>query len=149
MADSRIKPMQTVHMIAERKEQEAAKKLSQHHALISAEEQQLQDLDSYAKQYLQSYSERKIDVRPQELIAYSGFIQRLAQARKDQHAKLVQLYKIRENLTKAWSSSARKRELIDELIQRMRQEDNLVLDKKAQKEIDELIGQQYHRAMMP
>jgi flagellar protein FliJ len=149
MADSRTKPMQTLRMIAERKEQEAAKKLSQHNALINAEEQQLQDLDNYAKQYLHSYSERKLDVRPQELIAYSSFIQRLAQACKDQQAKLVQLYKVRENVMKAWGIACRKRELMDELIERMIKEENLVLDKTVQKEIDELIGQQYYRAMMP
>jgi flagellar protein FliJ len=147
MADSRIKPMQTVLMIAERTEQEAGKKCSQHNKLVNAEELQLQELENYAKQYLQSYSDRKIDVRAQELIAFSGFIQRLTQACKDQQAKLIQLYNLRESLKLAWSIARRKRELIGDLIERMLSEENLALDKKAQKEIDELIGQQYHRTM--
>jgi flagellar protein FliJ len=146
MAESRIKPMQAVLMLAERKEQEVAQQLSRQNILIQTEERQLQELDSYAKQYLESYSARVANVKPQELISYSGFIQRLGDAFKEQVAKLERLYRVRDNLTQAWTKVSRKRELVNELIERLQLEESLEDDKNLQKEVDELVSQKYGRA---
>jgi flagellar protein FliJ len=145
VADSRAKRLQVVLMLAERKEQHAALQLTQQRAQVAVEEQQLRELDDYAKQYMQTYSARKVDVRPHELIAYSGFIQRLGEACKEQQAKLERLYKVLDTLQQLWHKAHHKCESIKELMLRLEREENVLLDKRLQKELDELVNQQYSR----
>ncbi len=145
MVESRAKRLQVVLILAERKEQEIGQQLSQQRGLVAVEEQQLRELDDYAKQYLQTYSARKVDVRPHELIAYSSFIQRLGEACKEQQAKLERLIIILDKIQQRWHMAHQKCEAIKELIQRLERDENLLLDKRLQKELDELTNQQYSR----
>jgi flagellar protein FliJ len=145
MAESRAKRLQVVAYLAERNEQEAARQLNRQQLQVSVEEQQLRELDAYAAQYLHTYSARKVDVRPHELIAFSGFIQRLGEACKEQQAKLERLYKVRDTLQQIWQRAHHKHESIKELILRLAREENLLVDKRVQKELDELVSQQYSR----
>ena len=145
MAESRAKRMQVVLTLAERSEQQAGQQLSQCQAQVTAETEQLHQLDEYAAQYLAIYSERKTAVRPQELIAYSGFIQRLGDARKEQEARLNRIQAQMERLRQAWRVAHQKCESIKELIEKLKQEENALLDKRLQKEMDELVGQAYSR----
>jgi flagellar protein FliJ len=145
MVESRAKRLQVVLMLAERKEQEAAQQLSQQRVLVTAEEQQLRELEDYAKQYLQTYSARKVDVRPHELIAYSGFIQRLGEACKEQQAKVERLIIILDKIQLRWRTAHYKCEAIKELILRLERDENVLLDKRLQKELDDLTNQQYSR----
>lgn len=145
MAESRAKRMQVVLTLAERGEQQAGQLLSQCQIQVEAETEQLRQLDEYAAQYLNIYTERKTAVRPQELIAYSGFIQRLGEARKEQEGRLNRIQAQMERLRQAWRIAHQKCESIKELIERLRQEENTLLDKRLQKELDELVGQAYSR----
>ena len=145
MVESRAKRLQVVLMLAERKEQEAGLQLSQQRTLIATEEQQLRELDDYATQYMQSYSARKVDVRPHELIAYSGFIQRLGEASKEQRAKLERMNTLLDKLQQRWHVAHHKCEAIKELILRLERDENLLLDKRLQKELDDLTSQQFSR----
>jgi len=145
MAESRAKRMQVVLTLAERSEKEAGEQLSQYQAQVEAETEQLRQLEEYAAQYLNIYSERKTAVRPQELIAYSGFIQRLGVARKEQEARLNRVKAQMERLRQAWRIAHQKCESIKELIERLKQEENALLDKRLQKQLDELVGQAYIR----
>jgi len=145
MAESRAKRMQVVLTLAERSEKEAGEQLRQYQAQVEAETEQLRQLDEYAAQYLNIYSERKTAVRPQELIAYSGFIQRLGVARKEQEARLNRVKAQMERLRQAWRIAHQKCESIKELIERLKQEENALLDKRLQKQLDELVGQAYIR----
>ncbi|MES2672683.1 MAG: flagellar export protein FliJ [Pseudomonadota bacterium] len=145
MVESRAKRLQVVLMLAERKEQEAGQQLSQQRALVTAEEQQLRELDEYAKQYLQNYAARKIDIRPHELIAYSSFIQRLGEACKEQQVKVERLIIILDKIQLRWRTAHHKCEAIKELILRLEHDENLLLDKRLQKELDDLTNQQYSR----
>lgn len=145
MADSRAKRMQVVLTLAERNEQQAGQQLSQFTLQVDAEAEQLRQLDEYAEQYLKTYSERKTAVRPQELIAYSGFIQRLGLACKEQQARLDRLQIQLERYRQAWRIARQKTESIKELIVRLQHEENALVDKRLQKEMDELVGQAYSR----
>lgn len=145
MAESRAKRMQVVLTLAERGEQQAGQQLGQCQAQVVAETEQLRQLEEYAAQYLTIYSERKTAVRPQELIAYSGFIQRLGDARKEQEARLNRIQAQMERLRQAWRVAHQKCESIKELIEKLKQEENTLLDKRLQKELDELVGQAYSR----
>ncbi len=145
MAESRAKRMQVVLVLAERSEEQAGQQLKQSQAQVAAEAEQLKQLDEYAAQYMGIYSERKTSVRPHELIAYSGFIQRLGEARKEQESRLGRFQAQMERMRQAWQVAHQKCESIKELIIRLKQEENAVLDKRLQKELDELVGQAYSR----
>lgn len=145
MAESRAKRMQVVLTLAERAEEQAGQELSQCQAQLSAEEEQLRQLDEYAAQYLAVYGCRKTGVRPQELIAYSGFIQRLGDARKEQEGRLKRVQAQLERLRQAWRIAHQKCESIKDLIQRLKLEESALLDKRLQKEMDELVSQAYIR----
>ncbi len=145
MADSRAKRMQVVLTLAERNEQQSGQHLSQFTLQVDSEAEQMRQLDEYAEQYLKTYSERKTGVRPQELIAYSGFIQRLGLARKEQQARLDRLQIQLERYRQAWRIAHQKTESIKELIVRLQHEENALVDKRLQKEMDELVSQAYSR----
>ncbi len=145
MADSRAKRMQVVLTLAERNEQETGQQLSQFTLQVDAEAEQLRQLEEYAAQYLNTYTSRKTAVRPQELIAYSGFIQRLGLAQKEQQARLDRFQVQLERYRQAWRIAHQKTESIKELITRLQHEENALVDKRLQKEMDELVGQAYSR----
>lgn len=145
MADSRAKRMQVVLTLAERNEQQTGEQLRQFTVQVEAEAEQLRQLEEYAAQYLNNYSERKTAVRPQELIAYSSFIQRLGVARKEQQSRLDRFQLQLERYRQTWRIAHQKTESIKDLITRLQQEENALLDKRLQKEMDELVGQAYSR----
>jgi flagellar FliJ protein len=145
MAESRAKRMQVVLTLAERQEDDAAKKLSQFREQLAMEEQQLVELRDYANQYLHAQGELRQGVLAHELINYSSFINRLNEACREQETK-VQRYKvILDSFQQQWRVKHQKRKSIEELIARLLQEDNLLLDKRLQKELDELSSQQLQR----
>jgi flagellar FliJ protein len=145
VAESRAKRMQVVLTLAERNEEQAGQQLSQFTQQVDAEIEQLRQLEEYAAQYLSTYTERKTAVRPQELIAYSSFIQRLGGARKEQEARIARLQLQLERLRQMWRIAHQKTEAIKDLIARLQQEESALLDKRLQKEMDELVGQAYSR----
>ena len=145
MAESRAKRMQVVLTLAERQEDEAVKKLSQFREQLDMEIQQLADLRDYANQYLHAQGELRQGVLAHELINYSSFINRLNEACVEQETK-VERYKVMlETLQQQWRVKHQKRKSIADLIVRLQQEDNLLLDKRLQKELDELSSQQFQR----
>lgn len=145
MAQSRSQRMQVVLVLAERKEQQAGQQFSQYRTQVDAEKEQLRQLEDYAAQYLNTYSERKTGVRPHELIAYSSFIQRLAEACKDQENRLARMQLNLNRLQQLWQQAYQKRESLKELISRLQQEESVALDKRLQKELDELVSQAHIR----
>jgi flagellar protein FliJ len=145
MAESRAKRMQVVLTLAVRQEDEAAKKLSQFREQLAQEELQLADLREYAAQYLHAQGELRQGVLAHELINYSTFINRLNEACREQDAKVQRYKAIFESLQQQWRVKHQKRKSIEDLISRLQQEDNLLLDKRLQKELDELSSQQLQR----
>ena len=145
MAVSRAKRMQVVLTLAVRQEDEAAKKLSQFREQLAQEEKQLADLRDYSAQYLQAQGGLREGVLAHELINYSSFIHRLNDACKEQEAKIARYLVMQDNLLKQWRIKHQKRKSIEDLIARLEHEDNLVMEKRLQKELDELTSQQLQR----
>lgn len=145
MAESRAKRMQVVLTLAERQEQQAGQQFSLYRVQVDAEVEQLRQLEEYASQYLDTYTGRKTSVRAQELIAYSGFIQRLGEACKEQEARLAKMQANLSKLQGVWQIAYQKRESIKGLIKRLETEQELLNDKRLQKELDELVGQAHAR----
>lgn len=147
MAESRAKRMQVVLTLAERQVQNAAQKVQDCRALVTAEQEQLQQLEQYTAQYLQAYSARKAGLYAQEMITYSDFIRRLDNACAEQRIKLQRMRQQYELSLEQWRINHRRRESIAEMIGRLHKEDNDVLEQRLQKELDELSSQQFQRKL--
>lgn len=147
MADSRAKRMQVVLTLAIRQEDEAAQKLNQFRDQLAQEERQLQELRDYAAQYLQQQGGLREGVLAHELINYSSFIHRLNEACNEQEGKVARMHSLLANLQKQWQVKHQKRKSIEDLIKRLQHEDDVILEKRLQKELDELSSLQLrHRS---
>lgn len=145
MVESRATRMQVVVALALRQEEEAAKKLGQFRDQVAQEERQLVELRDYAAQYLQAQGELRQGILAHELINYSNFINRLNEACREQETKVARYHTLLQSLQQQWRVKHQKRKSIEELIARLQQEDNILLDKRLQKEMDELSSQQLQR----
>lgn len=145
MAEPRAKRMQVVLTLAVRHEDEAAQKLSQFRAQLAQEELQLADLRDYAAQSLQAQAELRKGVSAHELINYSSFIGRVNEACREQEAKVERYKTLFGSLQQQWRTKHQKRKSIEDLITRLTHEDSLLLDKRLQKELDELSSQRLLR----
>ncbi len=145
MAESRAKRMKVVLTLAERQEEDAAQKLRQFRDQLAQEVHQLQELREYAQQYLLAQSELREGVYAHELINYSGFINRLNEATSEQESKVVRMQGLLVTLQKQWETRHKKRKSIEELISRLQHEDDLIQDKRLQKELDELSSLQWQQ----
>jgi len=145
MAESRSKRMQVVLTLAVRQEETAAKKVVEVRDQLTKEERQLAELRDYAAQYLQAQSELRDGILASELINYSTFIGRLNEACTEQETKVKRYQVALESIQKQWRMLHQKRKSIEDLITRLQHEDNLLLDKRLQKELDELSSQQFLR----
>lgn len=143
MAESRAKRLEIVLTLAERHEQAAAKMVGEWRTQLTAEEEQLRQLDDYAQQYLTTYSNLRTGLRAEDLITYSGFIQRLEVARTDQQARLERVAQQYEKTLQQWREKYHRKESIADMIRRLEREDNQLLEKRLQKELDELTSQQF------
>jgi flagellar FliJ protein len=145
MAESRAKRMQVVATLAKKQEDDAANKLSQYRDHMAQEQRQLVELRDYATQYLNTQGALRSGVLAHELINYSSFITRLNEACREQESKVARMAKQLESLQQQWRIKHQKRKSIEDLIVRLQQEDNLLADKRLQKELDELSAQQLLR----
>lgn len=143
MAESRAKRLQIVLTLAERHEQAAAQQVADWRAQVAAEQEQLQQLEEYSEQYLQTYRARKSGLHAEELITYSAFIQRLNAVCAEQKVKLERVIQQHELSLKVWREKHHRRRSIGEMIARLEKEDNAILEKRLQKELDELSSQQF------
>lgn len=145
MAESRAKRMQVVLTLAIRQEDDAAKKLGQFRDQLAQEERQLTELRDYAMQYLDAQGALRQGVLAHELINYSTFIGRLNEACSEQEVKVERFKSLLESVQQQWRIKHQKRKSIEDLIIRLQEEDNLILDKRMQKDMDELSAQLLRR----
>lgn len=145
MAETRAQRMQVVLTLAQRHEDDAAQRLSECRDLLASEERQLAELVAYKDQYVNAQGQPRAGIRAQELINYSHFIGRLTEACREQEAKIARTRLSLTQLQQLWREKHQKRKSIEDLIARLHQEENLVLDKRLQKELDELSAQQLQR----
>ncbi|MDQ2078093.1 flagellar export protein FliJ [Marinimicrobium sp. ABcell2] len=143
---ARSERMRAVLILAERAEQEAAREFEACRERTLAEQQQLEQLQLYREQYVQEYQSRREGVHPSELISYSGFIQRLAAVLTEQEKKLQHVQQLLQQCQQQWQQMHRRKQSIQELIARLKKEENAALEQKLQRELDELSSQQHwHR----
>lgn len=138
MAESRAKRLQLVLQLAQKAEDDAASRVREQAGLLQNEKIQLQELKDYSGQYLNSYANMRDGVSAHQMINYSGFIGRLADAIKDQENKIQRVQEGLDKLKSQWSIAHQKRKALEDLIERLKKEHSNELEKRLQKELDEL-----------
>jgi flagellar FliJ protein len=141
--EPRSKRLQIVLTLAERNEQAAAQEVAESRALVETEQTQLRQLEEYTEHYLQAYTAHTHNVRAEDLITYSGFIQRLGKVSAEQHQKLERATHLYEQKLQQWREKYQRRHAIADLIARLQSEENTALEKKLQKELDDLTTQKF------
>ncbi len=138
MAAARSKRMTVVLTLAQRQEDTAAQRLREYREQIQQEEQQLIQLREYCAQYQQDYTAKRSSVLAHQLINYSAFIGRLGDLVQEQQLKLTRMQASLERLQGQWQACYQKRKSIEEMIERFVQEESVQLERRLQKELDEL-----------
>lgn len=145
MAERRSQRLKAVIMLAGREEQAAAVRLAEQRALLDSEQQQLTQLEDYRHQYLDEYHQLRTNVQPQSLMSYSSFLQRLSQAVEGQRQRLAQVRQGLEQSRAHWQEKYHRRRSLEDLVARLRQEEDTVIEQKLQRELDDLAAQRFSR----
>lgn len=145
-SEARSHRIAVVLTLAERDEQQAAKNLKAFRDSLEGEQQQLEQLQNYHSQYLDQFQQLEKGLRASEMISYSGFIQRLAEVVGEQEKKLAQMQQKLLQLQQQWQLKHHRRKSVEDLIARLKREEDAGLERRLQQELDELAGQQHwHR----
>ncbi|ACE83678.1 flagellar export protein FliJ [Cellvibrio japonicus] len=145
MAESRAQRIRVVLTLAQRQEDTAAERLGQYRDQVRGEEEQLAQLRDYAAQYTQDYASQRQGIYAHQLMNYSGFVARLGELCREQEAKLKRMQLTLNKMQEQWRQCHQKRKSIEDLIERFKREDAVLLDKRLQKELDELTTQKFSR----
>ncbi|MGN0921460.1 MAG: flagellar export protein FliJ [Cellvibrio sp.] len=145
MAQTRSSRMAIVLNLAQKEEENAAQSLNIARQQLLIEQEQLQQLDDYRNQYLADYSVSSAPRNAQQLINYSSFIQRIDQLKLEQSQKVERAERVVVKAQTVWQQLYQKRKSIADLIERYKVEEQLAIDKKLQKEIDDLTTQRFSR----
>lgn len=138
MAIKRSQRMAVVLQMAERAEETAAKQLEQSRAQVAQAEQQLQQVEDYQQEYLQELNRPKSGVSAYAMINDRRFLEQLHRACQAQMAQIRLLRDQEERSLRNWQQCYQRRRNIEQLIARLRQDENALLEKQLQKELDEL-----------
>ena len=140
MAKLKSERLAVVLTLAERREQRAARQLSEHRLRVEAEQQQLVQLQRYYADYAERIDKQRDQVSVQEVITYREFSHRLADAQQQQRHRLEQLQQHLEKLYKQWLFMRQRRLTVEDLIDRTRRQEQRQRDLLEQKQLDEIAG---------
>ncbi|MBF0471553.1 MAG: flagellar export protein FliJ [Gammaproteobacteria bacterium] len=143
----RSKRLQPVLQIAERKEQEAMEVFGQGSRVLEEQKAKLQELHLYLQEYRQGLLQRgRAGVTGQQLRQLQQFIAQLEAAIREQQA-LIQVTEEQSALNRErWLDLRGKREAMEKVILRAREEEDMVQMKQEQKESDERAQLQRERS---
>lgn len=137
---SRAKRLSLVLDIAERAENKAAEAFEMARRLLQEDQDKLADLQRYYADYEQSFSQPTL-LRAQDIMQQRSFLQRLAEAVRQQEQIVERRGSIAESKQKDWRTAHLKRRALQELIERVRADEQKVLTRKEQKMLDEWFSQ--------
>lgn len=145
MAEQRSKRLAVVLMLAEKEEQAAAARLGEQQGALEGEQQQLAQLEDYREQYVLDYKQLRTGATPQALMSYSGFLQRLSEAVAGQEQRLIQVRQLVELRRAEWQEKYHRRRSMQELIERLKREEDSVQEQRLQRELDDMAAQRFSR----
>lgn len=138
MAKQRSERLKVVLRVAEHREREAAGYLAQYQQQLAAEQAQWQQLNAYRDTYMLEYGDLNARHNSADMIRYSDFIRRLGSAIDEQAGKVESAREQCDKVLQFWQQRRHKRKSLESLIQRLSASENLELERKLQKELDEL-----------
>lgn len=138
MAIKRSKRMAVVLDMAERAEKSVAQALEQAREQTNHAQQQLQQVTQYQAEYERELNQPKQGVSVQALMNDRLFLSQLVQVVTAQSGQLEQLKDSEQKVLRNWQLCYQRRRNIESLIANLKNEEDAELDKKLQKEMDEL-----------
>jgi flagellar export protein FliJ len=134
----RSQRMLVVLQMAVRAEEAAAQQLEQSRSQLAQAEQQLKQVEEYQQGYIQALNQPQQGVSAYSMINDRLFLQQLSVVCDSQAAQIRQLHQNEENCLRNWQQCYQRRRNIDQLIDKLKQGENALLEKQLQKELDEL-----------
>lgn len=133
----RSQRMQVVVDLASKKENEAAQKLADIKSQLAQENSRLHDLNDYYANYENTQKQLAVGVNAQDLQKMRHFLQQLNTAKQAQQFQITQVQQQVEVLTQAWRTCYLERTAMENLVVRLKLDEQAVLDKQEQKMLDE------------
>lgn len=139
----RSQRMQPVRKLKQQEERQLAKKLAQAQQALQREQSQLNMLHQYQREYFQGLTGSRQQARTGAISAvdlekYQMFLSRLEKAIQNQNQVTVIKEKAVEAARQAWAQANARLKALDNLIEKMRLEEEREQDKREQRLIDDL-----------
>lgn len=138
MAELRSKRLGVVLTLAEREEEKAATRLQQARAMLADERAQLAELEGYHEDYRAIIASQRQSISVQSLITYRHFLGELSRSVDAQQLKITQTDLQCQRLLQVWQQALHRKKSIEDLIARLRVEEDAVAEKRLQQVMDEL-----------
>lgn len=142
---SRAKRLNLVLDIAERAENKAAEAFELARRMWQEDQEKMADLQRYYEDYEQTFSRPAVRLRAQEIVQQRSFLQQLAEALRQQGQIVERRRLIADNKQMDWRTAHLKRRALQELIERVKADEQKVLTRKEQKMLDEWFAQSSQR----
>ncbi len=134
----RSKRMQSVANIAKNKERDAARMLGQKRQQLEQQRQRLDELVSYREEYARKFESQGVNgLDARRLHEYRVFLQKLNQAIVQQRDRINQVHGECTIYQESWLSTRVHSKAMDKVVDRCRVDENKIMERQEQKELDE------------
>lgn len=141
----RSKRMSVVVDMSKREEEAAAQELQVCLLKLSEEEQKLQRLDEYYRDYEKLFASQKVGVRVESIVSNRNFLHQLAETIKVQEQQVVHLREQAEGVKRHWHLCHLKHGNLAKFVEQIKTGEIADQDKMEQKNVDEWVSQSHSR----
>lgn len=141
----RSKRLKVVVDLAKRTEDAAAQKLTDARRVLDGEIQRLRDLEDYYDQYERSQQQLRTDVQATDIEKIRLFLQQLATAKQAQKYQVENVNNSVKTAMNEWQECHLKHKLLREMVERYKNEEQVQLNKREQKILDEWFASQQRK----
>lgn len=135
---NRAKRLQPVQQIVDDQQRALARSLAAIEKRLSDAEGKLGELERYRREYeLQFAMRAQSGIGVMDLRDYQAFLARLSEAVKQQQAVVQRAHADRDTERTRWREAATRAKALDHVVERWRNEERALLDRKEQRESDE------------
>ena len=135
---NRAKRLQPVQQIVEDQQRALARSLAAIEKRLSDAESKLGELERYRREYEMQFAMRaQSGIGVMDLRDYQAFLARLSEAVKQQQAVVQRAHADRDIERTRWREAATRAKALDHVVERWRNEERVLLDRKEQRESDE------------
>lgn len=133
--------LKTVTKVADERERQAAREMGAAQQTLAQRQQRLKELQNYRDEYARRFSDTNHDARPVVLVNdYRLFMHRLDQAVVQQQRVVDVATAEYEKKRASWMALRAKAKALDKVVDKLKQGERRVADRKEQKDSDERAG---------